>query len=134
MIPLRTRCRRPTPGRVAMVDGPAADLLCPTRLAELQLGPPGDRSGSGRTSGGVEGGDRVGYGKLLLATGASPRRLDLPGADLDGICYLRRIEESERLREAIRGGGRVVVVGAGWIGLETGAAARGPRGGVAARR
>ncbi|MGH3801590.1 MAG: NAD(P)/FAD-dependent oxidoreductase, partial [Pseudonocardiaceae bacterium] len=71
-----------------------------------------------------EGGDRVGYGKLLLATGASPRRLDLPGADLDGIYYLRRIEESERLREAIRGGGRVVVVGAGWIGLETAAAAR----------
>jgi 3-phenylpropionate/trans-cinnamate dioxygenase ferredoxin reductase subunit len=72
----------------------------------------------------MEGGERVGYSKLLLATGASPRRLDLPGADLDGVCYLRRIDDSERLREAIRGGGRIVVVGAGWIGLETAAAAR----------
>jgi Pyridine nucleotide-disulphide oxidoreductase/DDE domain len=71
----------------------------------------------------IEGGDRLGYSKLLLATGASPRRLQLPGADLDGICYLRRIEDSQRLREAIRGGGRVVVVGGGWIGLETAAAA-----------
>jgi 3-phenylpropionate/trans-cinnamate dioxygenase ferredoxin reductase subunit len=72
----------------------------------------------------LEGGDRLGYSKLLLATGASPRRLDLPGAGLDGVHYLRRIEDSERLREAIRGGGRVVVVGAGWIGMETAAAAR----------
>ncbi|MGH3843073.1 MAG: NAD(P)/FAD-dependent oxidoreductase [Pseudonocardiaceae bacterium] len=72
----------------------------------------------------LDGGDRLGYSKLLLATGASARLLDLPGADLDGICYLRRIEDSERLREAIRDGGRVVVVGAGWIGLETAAAAR----------
>ncbi len=87
----------------------------------------------------LEDGDQLGYSKLLLATGASPRRpglsgadlpgvdlpgVDLPGADLDGVHYLRRIEDSERLREAIRGGGRVVVVGAGWIGLETAAAAR----------
>jgi 3-phenylpropionate/trans-cinnamate dioxygenase ferredoxin reductase component len=69
-------------------------------------------------------GDRLEYSKLLLATGASPRRLELPGVDLGGVHYLRQIEDSERLREAIRGGGRVVVVGAGWIGLETAAAAR----------
>jgi 3-phenylpropionate/trans-cinnamate dioxygenase ferredoxin reductase subunit len=72
----------------------------------------------------LAGGDRVAYHKLLLATGASARRLDLPGADLDGVCYLRQVADSERLREAIRDGGRVVVVGAGWIGLETAAAAR----------
>ncbi|GAB2651470.1 NAD(P)/FAD-dependent oxidoreductase [Kribbella swartbergensis] len=69
-------------------------------------------------------GDRIGYAKLLLATGASPRRLRLPGADLDGIHYLRRVGDSDVLREALRGGGRIVVVGAGWIGLETAAAAR----------
>ncbi|MGQ0776911.1 MAG: NAD(P)/FAD-dependent oxidoreductase [Pseudonocardiales bacterium] len=69
-------------------------------------------------------GDWLSYNKLLLATGASPRRLDLPGADLAGVHYLRSVEDSERLRAAIRGGGRVVVVGAGWIGLETAAAAR----------
>ncbi|MFF5209914.1 NAD(P)/FAD-dependent oxidoreductase [Streptosporangium sp. NPDC000396] len=72
----------------------------------------------------LDGGPRLGYDKLLLVTGASPRRLDVPGADLDGVHYLRGFEDSERLREAIRGGGRVVVVGAGWIGMETAAAAR----------
>jgi 3-phenylpropionate/trans-cinnamate dioxygenase ferredoxin reductase subunit len=69
-------------------------------------------------------GARIGYSKVLLATGASPRRLRLPGADLEGVHYLRRVEDSDRLRETIRAGGRIVVVGAGWIGLETAAAAR----------
>ncbi|MDT7618355.1 MAG: 3-phenylpropionate/trans-cinnamate dioxygenase ferredoxin reductase component [Pseudonocardiales bacterium] len=73
----------------------------------------------------LEGGDRLDYSKLLIATGALPRRLTLPGADLDGVHHLRTVQDSARLREAIRGGGRVVVVGAGWIGLETAAAARG---------
>jgi 3-phenylpropionate/trans-cinnamate dioxygenase ferredoxin reductase subunit len=72
----------------------------------------------------LESGDRLEYSKLLLATGASPRQLELPGANLGGVHYLRQIDDSDRLREAIRGGGRVVVVGAGWIGLETAAAAR----------
>jgi 3-phenylpropionate/trans-cinnamate dioxygenase ferredoxin reductase subunit len=69
-------------------------------------------------------GERIGYAKLLLATGASPRRLRLQGANLEGVHYLRRVEDSDRLRETIRAGGRIVVVGAGWIGLETAAAAR----------
>ncbi|GAA2860614.1 FAD-dependent oxidoreductase [Streptosporangium fragile] len=72
----------------------------------------------------LDDGRRIGYAKLLLAPGASPRRLDVPGADLDGVHYLRTLGDAERLREALRGGGRVVVVGAGWIGLETAAAAR----------
>lgn len=72
----------------------------------------------------LDSGERIGYAKLLLATGASPRRLQLPGADLDGVHYLRRVEDSDRLRETIRKGGRIVVVGGGWIGLETAAAAR----------
>lgn len=72
----------------------------------------------------IDDGERIGYTKLLLATGASPRLLDLPGTELDGVHYLRRVEDGERLREALRAGGRVVVVGAGWIGLETAAAAR----------
>jgi 3-phenylpropionate/trans-cinnamate dioxygenase ferredoxin reductase subunit len=73
----------------------------------------------------LENGRRFGYTKLLLATGARPRRLAVPGADLRGVHHLRSVEDAERLREEIRGGGRVVVVGAGWIGLETAAAARG---------
>jgi 3-phenylpropionate/trans-cinnamate dioxygenase ferredoxin reductase component len=72
----------------------------------------------------LDGRERIGYTKLLLATGSSPRQLRSPGSDLDGVHYLRRVEDSEKLRDAIRGGGRIVVVGAGWIGLETAAAAR----------
>jgi 3-phenylpropionate/trans-cinnamate dioxygenase ferredoxin reductase subunit len=70
-------------------------------------------------------GERIAYTKALLATGSSPRKLPLPGADLDGVHYLRRVSHAERLRAALEGGGKkVVVVGAGWIGLETAAAAR----------
>jgi 3-phenylpropionate/trans-cinnamate dioxygenase ferredoxin reductase component len=73
----------------------------------------------------LDSGARLDYSKVLIATGALPRRLTVPGADLDCVHHLRALQDSERLREAIRGGGRVVVVGAGWIGLETAAAARG---------
>ncbi|MFG1819371.1 NAD(P)/FAD-dependent oxidoreductase [Kribbella sp. NPDC049174] len=69
-------------------------------------------------------GERIGYAKLLLATGASPRHLRVPGSELKGVHHLRRAEDSDRLREAFGAGGRIVVVGAGWIGLETAAAAR----------
>src|SRR6266700_3471379 len=72
----------------------------------------------------LPGGETLRYDKLLLATGASPRRLPVPGGDLGGVLYLRTADDSERLRAAISGGGRVVVVGAGWIGLEAAAAAR----------
>ncbi|HVA60886.1 MAG TPA: FAD-dependent oxidoreductase [Mycobacteriales bacterium] len=67
-------------------------------------------------------GDRVHYDRLLLATGSEPRRL--PGPQIAGVHYLRRVEDSEALRAAMHGGGRCVVVGAGWIGLESAAAAR----------
>jgi len=70
------------------------------------------------------GGGTLSYDKLLLTTGASPRRIDIPGASLDGVLYLRRLGDSDRLRAAFRGGARIVIVGAGWIGLETAAAAR----------
>jgi 3-phenylpropionate/trans-cinnamate dioxygenase ferredoxin reductase subunit len=73
---------------------------------------------------GLAGGEPVSYDRLLIATGASPRRLDIPGGDLDGVLYLRTVGDSERLGAALRGGGSVVIAGAGWIGLETAAAAR----------
>jgi 3-phenylpropionate/trans-cinnamate dioxygenase ferredoxin reductase component len=72
----------------------------------------------------LDGGDRLGYDKLLLATGSSPRRLPVPGADLGGVLYLRTVADSDRIREAIEAASRVAVIGAGWIGLETAAAAR----------
>lgn len=72
----------------------------------------------------LAGGERLGYDKLLLATGSEVRRLDLPGAGLDGVHYLRRIGHADTLREVLVEGARVVVVGGGWIGLEVAAAAR----------
>ena len=72
----------------------------------------------------LDGGERVGYTRLLLATGSAPVRPPLPGADLDGVLLLRRLEDSHALRAAIAAGGPLVVIGAGWIGLEVTAVAR----------
>ena len=69
-------------------------------------------------------GSRIGYAKLLLATGSAPRRLPLAGADAEGVLYLRKVADSDRIRAALQTATRVVVIGAGWIGLETAAAAR----------
>jgi NADPH-dependent 2,4-dienoyl-CoA reductase/sulfur reductase-like enzyme len=66
----------------------------------------------------------LGYDKLLLATGASARRIDIPGAGLGNVRYLRTLPESEALRAGFTPQARVVIIGAGWIGLETAAAAR----------
>jgi len=75
---------------------------------------------------GVElaGGERLDFDRLLLATGAEPRRIPVPGGDAPEVMYLRRVGDSDRLKAAFRPGARVVIVGAGWIGLETAAAAR----------
>ncbi|MGY1728764.1 NAD(P)/FAD-dependent oxidoreductase [Geodermatophilus sp. SYSU D01062] len=70
-------------------------------------------------------GEELTWARLLLATGAQARRLPVPGADLDGVRYLRTLADADRLTADLTGGGRqVVVVGAGWIGLEVAAAAR----------
>ncbi|KAA1395323.1 NAD(P)/FAD-dependent oxidoreductase [Aeromicrobium ginsengisoli] len=69
-------------------------------------------------------GDTVPYERLLITTGSRPRTLELPGADLDGVVSLRRIGDSDRIREAYARASSVVIIGAGWIGLETAAAAR----------
>jgi 3-phenylpropionate/trans-cinnamate dioxygenase ferredoxin reductase subunit len=72
----------------------------------------------------LDDGDRLRYDRLLLATGSEPRRLDVPGADLEGVHYLRTIEDADVLRERLGQGGRLVVIGAGWIGIEVAASAR----------
>ncbi|PQA86580.1 pyridine nucleotide-disulfide oxidoreductase [Marinicaulis flavus] len=69
-------------------------------------------------------GETLSYDVLLLATGAPPRRLNAPGADLEGVHYLRTLADSERLRPMLSAPGRVVIVGAGYIGLEVAAVAR----------
>ena len=64
------------------------------------------------------------FDALLLATGSQPRRLPIPGAELDGVHVLRTLEDSRRLRHALQGAATVAVVGAGWIGCEVAASAR----------
>ncbi|WP_433300445.1 NAD(P)/FAD-dependent oxidoreductase [Actinoplanes sp. CA-030573] len=70
----------------------------------------------------TNGGDEIAYEKLLLATGATPRPLPVPGGDR--ALLLRTLDDSKRISDAISEGTRVVVIGAGWIGLEVAAAAR----------
>jgi 3-phenylpropionate/trans-cinnamate dioxygenase ferredoxin reductase subunit len=72
----------------------------------------------------LDGSERVGFDRLLLTTGAEPRRLDLPGADMPGVVYLRTLADSERLRSELERKPRVAVIGAGWIGCEVAATAR----------
>jgi NADPH-dependent 2,4-dienoyl-CoA reductase/sulfur reductase-like enzyme len=66
-------------------------------------------------------GNQYHYGKLLLATGALPRALDVPGADLPGVLGLRSLEDSTAIREAAAGTRDAVVVGSGFIGMEVAA-------------
>ena len=72
----------------------------------------------------LSGGESLAYDRLLLTTGAAPRMLDVPGADLPGVVSLRTVADADVLRERIAKASRVVVVGAGWIGCEVAACAR----------
>jgi 3-phenylpropionate/trans-cinnamate dioxygenase ferredoxin reductase component len=69
-------------------------------------------------------GERLTFDRLLLAIGAEPRRLTIPGGNLEGIHDLRTLGDSDALRERLDAGGKLVVVGAGWIGAEVAASAR----------
>ncbi len=72
----------------------------------------------------LAGGERIGFDRLLLTTGAEPRRLNVPGGDLDGVLYLREVADSDKIAERIEAGGKLVTIGAGWIGAEVAASAR----------
>ena len=72
---------------------------------------------------GLASGEAVGYADLVIATGARPRTLDLAGVGLPGVHSLRRIPDCLALRESFGEGRRLVVIGAGWIGLEVAVAA-----------
>jgi len=90
-------------------------LMTGTRVASLD---------PGRHELTLDDGSHLSYGRLLLSTGAAPRRLSIPGADLPGVRYLREMGDSDALRSAITAASRVIVIGAGWIGSEVAASAR----------
>jgi 3-phenylpropionate/trans-cinnamate dioxygenase ferredoxin reductase subunit len=91
---------------------------------ELRTASVVERIDAGEEAVELSGGERVGYDRLLLATGAEPRRLPVPGADLEGIHYLRELRDADAIAAGLNAGGRLVVIGAGWIGAEVAASAR----------
>ena len=96
----------------------AIDLVCGQRVEQVTL----SADGSGRAS--TSSGQELRFDRLALTTGAEPRRLSVPGADLDGICYLRDLDDARHLRTRLAEARRVVVVGGGFVGLEAAAVAR----------
>ncbi|WP_235215609.1 NAD(P)/FAD-dependent oxidoreductase [Phaeacidiphilus oryzae] len=104
----RTALRRPEE-----IDALGLDLRLGTPAAALD---PGDRTVT------LADGTRIGYDGLIIATGVRPR--PLPRCDLPGVHVLRTLEDAAALRERLGAGGRLVVVGAGFLGTEVAAAAR----------
>ena len=91
---------------------------------ELRLGAPVTGINPAARTVAFEDGQTLGYASLLLATGARPRRLTLPGSGLAGVGTFRTVDDSLQLRAGLAGGGKnVVMIGSGWIGLELAAAA-----------
>ncbi|WP_328391663.1 NAD(P)/FAD-dependent oxidoreductase [Nocardia sp. NBC_00416] len=91
---------------------------------DLRLGTEVTAIDRGARTVGLPDGSRLEYDKLALATGAASRTLPIPGADAEGVYALRTLAESDALIELFRTARRLVVIGAGWIGLEVTAAAR----------
>ncbi|GAA3043183.1 FAD-dependent oxidoreductase [Kitasatospora albolonga] len=91
---------------------------------DLRLGVTATAIDPGQRTVSLDDGGLVPYTRLLLTTGSSPRRLTVPGAEGGQVHYLRTVGDSERIKAAIRPKARIVVIGAGWIGLETASAAR----------
>ena len=91
---------------------------------DLRLGTRGEQLIPGDRTVVLNDGERVRYDKLLIATGAQVRRLNVPGVDLPGIYYLRTVSDARTIREATGKASRVVVIGAGFIGAEVAASCR----------
>ena len=91
------------------------DVLTGTRVARIDRSARAVEMNDGRA---------VEYGALLLATGARPRQIALPGASLPGVHYLRTLSDADGIRSRMSPGKRMVVIGGGYIGLEVAAVAR----------
>ncbi|WP_066952544.1 NAD(P)/FAD-dependent oxidoreductase [Streptomyces lushanensis] len=109
------------------------DLICGERVTEVSLPAAGSAGGRPASTAGASTGSGVAttatgrtlpFGRLALTVGSAPRRLAVPGSDLDGICVLRDRDDAARLRSRLLTASRVVVVGGGFIGLEAAAVAR----------
>ena len=96
-------------------DDPAIELRLQTRVTALNRD---------KKSLEVAGGDDIAYDKLVLAFGARVRELPVPGADLAGMHYLRNIADVQGIRQDLEGSRHVVIIGAGYIGLEVAAVTR----------
>jgi 3-phenylpropionate/trans-cinnamate dioxygenase ferredoxin reductase subunit len=92
---------------------------------ELRLGARAIRLDPAARTVDLAGGERLGYERLLLCLGAGPRRLGCPGAHLAGIHYLRGMADATAIRNDLAPGARVVIIGGGYIGLETAATCSG---------
>lgn len=105
----------------AFYDEQHIDVICAERVEQLHLLPVGP-AGSGTAT--TDRGRTLAFDKLALTVGARPRRLELPGADLEGVCYLRDVDDAVLLRTQLASARSVVVIGGGFIGLEAAAVAR----------
>jgi len=91
---------------------------------ELKLGVRATRIDAAARRVGLSNGEEIQYDRLLLCVGASARRMSCPGSDLAGVHYLRNVDDAAAIREGLKPGARVIVVGGGYIGLEIAATAR----------
>jgi 3-phenylpropionate/trans-cinnamate dioxygenase ferredoxin reductase subunit len=91
---------------------------------EMRLGTRAERLDGTAREVVLEGGERIGFDRAVVATGCRPRPLRVPGANLDGVWELRRAADAERIRRAAREGGRAVLVGMGFVGAEVAASLR----------
>jgi 3-phenylpropionate/trans-cinnamate dioxygenase ferredoxin reductase subunit len=96
------------------------DLRLSTKIERIELDDPQGGAGVAVT----HAGEKIGFARLALTVGGRARRLRLPGADLEGVCYLRHLRNAHELRDRLATAEHVVVVGGGFIGLEAAAAAR----------
>jgi 3-phenylpropionate/trans-cinnamate dioxygenase ferredoxin reductase subunit len=94
------------------------------RSIELRLGTTVTRVDAAKRTLTCQDGERLEFEQLLIATGGRNRRFPIPGIDLPGVYDLRTVADADRIREAMKGGGRAVVVGMGFIGAEVAAAMR----------
>ncbi len=101
-----------------------AEDYCVTAGIDVLLGSPARAIDRARCEVHVADGRILPYDRLLLATGARPRRIALPGDDLDGVLYLRSYDDAQVLRRRLVPEARVVIIGGGFIGLEVAASAR----------